>query len=205
MTWTTTNILRVLQVSFKPIIIGKSKARHDNSLAVLTKKFVKLIKSSSNQTIDLNDAVQQLDVQKRRIYDITNVLEGIDLYELSGIGYIEKISKNKIKWVGATDDPQLENELKTLRHEYNELLDEEKSIDYWIDHLQKTLQEQYLNNPEIARYTYLTFDDFKELSKLLQSENRVNNTILTVVRCTLHHNCPKGNCGRCFCQRSSDH
>jgi hypothetical protein len=22
-----------------------------------------------------------------------------------GIGYIEKISKNKIKWVGATDDP----------------------------------------------------------------------------------------------------
>lgn len=105
------------------------------------------------------------------------MLEGIDLYELSGIGYIEKISKNKIKWVGATDDPQLENELKTLRHEYNELLDEEKSIDYWIDHLQKTLQEQYLNNPEIARYTYLTFDDFKELSKLLQSENRVNNTI----------------------------
>ena len=61
---------------FKIIDIGKSKARHDNSLAVLTKKFVKLIKSSSNQTIDLNDAVQQLDVQKRRIYDITNVLEG---------------------------------------------------------------------------------------------------------------------------------
>lgn len=37
------------------------------------------------------------------MYDITNVLEGI--------GYIEKISKNKIKWVGFTDDPHLENEL----------------------------------------------------------------------------------------------
>lgn len=37
------------------------------------------------------------------MYDITNVLEGI--------GYIEKISKNKIKWIGTTDDPYLENEL----------------------------------------------------------------------------------------------
>jgi hypothetical protein len=31
-------------------------------------------------------------VQKRRIYDITNVLEGI--------GLIEKTSKNKIRWKG---------------------------------------------------------------------------------------------------------
>jgi transcription factor E2F3 len=56
--------------------LGKSKARHDNSLSVLTKKFVKLIRSSQNHTIDLNDAVVVLQVQKRRIYDITNVLEG---------------------------------------------------------------------------------------------------------------------------------
>ena len=52
-----------------------------------------------------------------------------------GIGYIEKISKNKIKWVGATDDPELETELKGLRKEYDEMLEEEKTIDHWIDHL----------------------------------------------------------------------
>lgn len=52
-------------------------------------------------------AVTDLGVQKRRIYDITNVLEGI--------GYIEKISKNKIKWVGATDDPALETELRQIK------------------------------------------------------------------------------------------
>ena len=53
------------------------RGRQDNSLAVLTKKFVDLIKKSEDETIDLNEAVKKLDVQKRRIYDITNVLEGI--------------------------------------------------------------------------------------------------------------------------------
>ena len=53
--------------------------RHDNSLGVLTKKFVSLIQNSEGKWIDLNDAVSLLGVQKRRIYDITNVLEGIGL------------------------------------------------------------------------------------------------------------------------------
>jgi len=53
------------------------KGRQDNSLSVLTKKFVELIKESPDRTIDLNTAVNKLNVQKRRIYDITNVLEGI--------------------------------------------------------------------------------------------------------------------------------
>jgi transcription factor E2F3 len=54
--------------------------------------------------VDLNDAATKLDVQKRRIYDITNVLEGI--------GLIEKTIKNKIKWK-ASDI----NELEIFRHE----------------------------------------------------------------------------------------
>ena len=36
--------------------------------------------------------VQRLEVQKRRIYDITNMLEGI--------GLICKVSKNNIRWYG---------------------------------------------------------------------------------------------------------
>ena len=43
-----------------------------------------------------------------------------NLHLFIGIGYIEKISKNKIKWVGATDDPELETELKNLRKEIAE-------------------------------------------------------------------------------------
>ena len=60
----------------------KSKPRQDNSLGVLTKKFVRLIRNSPDQTIEINVVVRELDVQKRRIYDITNVLEGIsNLFE----------------------------------------------------------------------------------------------------------------------------
>lgn len=41
--------------------------------------------------LDLNRAAEVLGVQKRRIYDITNVLEGIQL--------IRKKSKNNIQWM----------------------------------------------------------------------------------------------------------
>lgn len=58
----------------------------------LTKKFIQLIKEAPEQCVDLNDAVAKLAVQKRRIYDITNVLEGI--------GLIAKYKKNKIRWAG---------------------------------------------------------------------------------------------------------
>lgn len=51
-------------------------------------------------SVDLNEAAEKLNVQKRRIYDITNVLEGI--------GLIEKTVKNKIRWkAGNINDLQL--------------------------------------------------------------------------------------------------
>lgn len=62
------------------------------SLHVLTTKFVQLLQESKSGELDLRDAIRVLAVgQKRRIYDITNVLEGI--------GLIVKISKSNIKWM----------------------------------------------------------------------------------------------------------
>ena len=71
--------------------LGK-RGRKENGLVELTKKFIDLLKAAPNQTLDLNDTVDILQVQKRRIYDITNVLEGI--------GLICKEKKNNIKWNG---------------------------------------------------------------------------------------------------------
>uniref|UniRef100_A0A670YDA2 E2F/DP family winged-helix DNA-binding domain-containing protein n=1 Tax=Pseudonaja textilis TaxID=8673 RepID=A0A670YDA2_PSETE len=67
------------------------KTRYDTSLGLLTKKFIHLLSESEDGVLDLNRAAEVLEVQKRRIYDITNVLEGIQL--------IRKKSKNNIQWI----------------------------------------------------------------------------------------------------------
>ncbi|NXD71932.1 E2F4 factor, partial [Eolophus roseicapillus] len=68
-------------------------SRHEKSLGLLTTKFVSLLQEAKDGVLDLKLAADTLAVrQKRRIYDITNVLEGI--------GLIEKKSKNSIQWKG---------------------------------------------------------------------------------------------------------
>jgi len=126
-------------------------SRVDNSLGVLTKKFIALIQRSHNQSIDLNDAASSLKVQKRRIYDITNVLEGV--------GLVQKTQKNKIQWVGTgTEDwcsaPDSTTEADLQREEAN--------LDYWISQVQDSLVE-LTKDPLYAQFAFLTFEDVKGL------------------------------------------
>jgi transcription factor E2F3 len=57
----------------------------------------------------------RMQVQKRRIYDITNVLEGI--------GLIEKKSKNNIQWkpAAAAGDEELQRDIAALTAEITQL------------------------------------------------------------------------------------
>lgn len=50
-----------------------------------------LVKTAPDGVLDLNEVATTLGVRKRRVYDITNVLDGIHL--------IQKRSKNLIQWV----------------------------------------------------------------------------------------------------------
>ena len=56
-------------------IFGKCRKKI-NSLEEITRKFIKYIISLKTNAIDLNEVVKALNIKKRRIYDITNVLEG---------------------------------------------------------------------------------------------------------------------------------
>lgn len=85
----------------------KGTGRKENGLVELTKRFIDLLKLAKDQTLDLNIAVEQLGVQKRRIYDITNVLEGIEL--------IFKTSKNHIRWDGPGSAKRRERDEKRAR------------------------------------------------------------------------------------------
>lgn len=69
---------------------GSSKS--ENSLHSLTKRFLKLIDDTPDKIIDLNTAAYLLNVGKRRIYDITNVLEGLNLLQKSHV--------NNVRWIG---------------------------------------------------------------------------------------------------------
>lgn len=71
--------------------IVTERPRYETSLVLLTQRFAEMLSTSVDGVLDLNSAVQELKICKRRIYDITNVLEGIQL--------IEKKSKNVIRWL----------------------------------------------------------------------------------------------------------
>ncbi|RWS05595.1 transcription factor E2F3-like protein [Dinothrombium tinctorium] len=137
----------------------KSKHRYETSLGQLTKKFIGLLRKSPDGVINLNEASQVLEVQKRRIYDITNVLEGV--------GLLHKTSKNNIKWNGGAIDSSLiasgaENihSRKHLEQENAHLEAKEKALDELIKTASLELQsatESKANKP----YTYVTYRDLR--------------------------------------------
>lgn len=114
-------------------------SRSEKSLSTLTRKFVEMLQS--DEILDLNvvswiecesrlklsfslfQACLAMDVsKKRRIYDITNVLEGINL--------IKKVGKNLYSWTGRKDDNntlELE-ELLELKEETKLFEEEEQTL-----------------------------------------------------------------------------
>eukprot|EP00731_Ephydatia_muelleri_P026144 Em0018g244a len=99
--------------------------RHEKSLGLLTSRFVQLLQNAEGGVLDLRKAADVLDVkQKRRIYDITNVLEGI--------GLIEKESKNSIRWKGSSrhgNSADMALQLARLKTRKAALLEKEQELD----------------------------------------------------------------------------
>ncbi|XP_027069049.1 transcription factor E2FA isoform X3 [Coffea eugenioides] len=130
--------------------------RYDSSLGLLTKKFINLIKHAEDGILDLNKAAETLEVQKRRIYDITNVLEGI--------GLIEKKLKNRIHWKGldASRPDEVENDASILQAEVENLSMEERRLDDRIREMRERLRD--LSEDEInEKWLFVTEEDIKTL------------------------------------------
>lgn len=110
-----------------------SGARYDNSLSYLTRKFISLLKQSVDGIIDLNFVTAQLGVPKRRIYDITNVLEGI--------GLIEKVGKNNVRYKAFTAAASDAYSLAVLAKDIEQLRQEESSLQQYNQMIQGMLRE----------------------------------------------------------------
>ncbi|KAB0391679.1 hypothetical protein E2I00_000437, partial [Balaenoptera physalus] len=93
-----------------------------------------LVRSAPGGILDLNKVATKLGVRKRRVYDITNVLDGIDL--------VEKKSKNHIRWIGS----DLSNfgavpQQKKLQEELSDLSAMEDALDALIKDSYVTYQD----------------------------------------------------------------
>ncbi|XP_046616314.1 transcription factor E2F2-like [Neodiprion virginianus] len=127
------------------------RTRYDTSLSLLTKKFIHLVENSRDGVVDLNVASEKLEVQKRRIYDITNVLEGI--------GILEKKSKNNIQWKGG-QLPGEQLDVVDLRREVADLEAKENTLDRLIHGAEKNLRELCADR----HYAYVTYHDLRSVT-----------------------------------------
>ncbi|TVT97493.1 hypothetical protein EJB05_57258, partial [Eragrostis curvula] len=137
-------------------LFSSNHCRYDSSLSLLTKKFISLLRRAEDGTIDLNKAAEMLEVQKRRIYDITNVLEGVDL--------IEKTLKNMIRWKGFDMSKPKETELQisSLKEELESLNVEEDRLDVEIREAKDKLEALKLDEDK-RKFRYVLKEDISKL------------------------------------------
>ncbi|KAM7075127.1 transcription factor E2F5 [Molossus nigricans] len=129
-------------------------SRHEKSLGLLTAKFVSLLQEAQDGVLDLKAAADTLAVrQKRRIYDITNVLEGIDL--------IEKKSKNSIQWKGVgagCNTKEVLERLRALKAEIEDLDLKERELDQQKSWLQRSIRN-VMDDARDGTFSYVTHED----------------------------------------------
>ena len=143
--------------------ISQIKPRQENSLGELTKNFINYIRKSGKNTVNINELVKELKVKKRRIYDITNVLEGI--------GYVQKHAKNEISWIRTEvlnnySNSRLFNmkqEVNNRKNEYNELEKNSKLLDKEIGKIKQEFNS-ISQKDDFNKYGYITFTDLNKLS-----------------------------------------
>uniref|UniRef100_A0A3P8NYC4 THAP-type domain-containing protein n=1 Tax=Astatotilapia calliptera TaxID=8154 RepID=A0A3P8NYC4_ASTCA len=103
----------------------------DASLGVLTVRFLELLLMSPDGTIDLREVTKSLQTRRRRVYDITNVLEGFNV--------IEKQTANKVKWIGSCP---ISSFLLKSRQKFQRELENLKLVEDTLDSLIKSCAQQ---------------------------------------------------------------
>lgn len=131
-----------------------ASSRHEKSLGLLTIKFVSLLQEAKDGVLDLKVAADSLAVrQKRRIYDITNVLEGV--------GLIEKKTKNIIQWRGenmSSQSPEVQEQVEVLKAQIAELEAQEKELDSQKVWLEQSIKHM-TDDPISSSFKFVTHED----------------------------------------------
>ena len=113
------------------------------TLVSLTKDFIKLMAESNGTMVEISKAESILCANKRRLYDVTNVL--------TGIGLIERCGKSMIKWVGRND---------TKLHD--QLVQEEEELDLMTNMIDQYMRSMVLSQ-EFQENAWITAEDISML------------------------------------------
>ncbi|XP_060089848.1 transcription factor E2F6 isoform X2 [Heteronotia binoei] len=113
-----------------------------------------LVKTAPEGVLDLNEVSRLLGVRKRRVYDITNVLDGIRL--------IQKRSKNHIHGSDIREITKRTPEHQKLRDELYDLTAMEEALDELIKDCAHQLFD-LTDDKENARLAYVTYQDIRSI------------------------------------------
>jgi len=129
---------------------SRQRIQNDTSLGATAKRFVSLMTGACDQTIELNDAAKRLNAPKRRIYDVTNVLEGI--------GLVAKKEKNRFEWVGGDVDST--GQVEPDEAELQSLRQWEKELSQAIEQQERQLRYMTENSDGLG---YVTCGDIRSI------------------------------------------
>ncbi|XP_045703350.1 transcription factor E2F6-like [Phyllostomus hastatus] len=116
---------------------------------------MEIVKNSPGGVLHLKKIVPMLGIPKRRLYDITSVLHGIQM--------VEKVSKSRIRWIGpdisSFEPPPAQ---KQLREEISDLSAKERALDELIKDCAQQLFA-LTDDKDNDRLAYVTYQDVQSV------------------------------------------
>ncbi|XP_011610076.2 transcription factor E2F6-like [Takifugu rubripes] len=129
----------------------KRYSRSKMSLHLLTRRFLQLMQEAPGCSVDLTHVTRRLQTHRRRLYDITSTLYGIQV--------IEKESKNRVRWIGKHPiSVFLSNKCTELQRL--------KQVESTLDGLIKRCAQQLFDMTDNLKYStwaYVTHEDIRLL------------------------------------------
>ncbi|XP_026175033.1 transcription factor E2F6 [Mastacembelus armatus] len=129
--------------------------RQDVSLGMLTRRFLELLLIAPDGSVDLGQVTTSLQTRRRRVYDITNVLDAISL--------IEKESASRIKWIGKSP---ISSFLWKNQEKFQREMENLKLVEDTLDTFIKGCAQQLFDmtdDLENAAMAYVTYEDIGRL------------------------------------------
>ncbi|KAM4632852.1 transcription factor E2F6 [Polymixia lowei] len=144
--------------------IHRGFSRQDTALGQLTRRFLELMLAAPDGVVDLRQVVVSLKTRRRRVYDITHVLDGICL--------IKKESANMIKWIGKIP---VSSFLKKSPQSFQRELGNLKIVEETLDGLIKTCAQQLFDMTDNTENIGYPFTLNNKGSKVTYSSTAARN------------------------------